>query len=118
MKTRIGLVAIGAALILVGSSLVVSAQVPATHRITDANGTVFDVAAPFTVDTIPAATTTTTTTTVPPTTTTTLPPTSLPPTEDYPNVRRDDEYRSPAPPRKPRDLRPSDRPCPGAAVPR
>lgn len=54
-------------------------SVPPSVQITDANGDVFEVAVPYSVDTIPGATTTapaTTTTTAPTTTTTTAPATT------------------------------------------
>lgn len=74
--------AVLAAFALLGTTAIAVAQTetPVTHRITDANGSTFDVALPFTVDVIP---TTTTTTTMPTTTTTTLPPLVIPPTQEY-----------------------------------
>lgn len=65
--------------LLVMAGVAVAQSSTKTHRITDADGDTFDVALPFTVDTIPADTTTTTT--EPPTTT--VPPLVMPETKPY-----------------------------------
>lgn len=64
----------------------VSAQNEATHEIVDANGDTFQVAAPFTVDTVPPGDTTTTTTQATTTTTTTAPGGDPLPSGRYPIV--------------------------------
>lgn len=52
-NSRRWVVAVVAAILVTGVAFAAGAAFPNTHRIVDANGDVFDVAAPFTVDTIP-----------------------------------------------------------------